>query len=144
MNHDCRPNADYYFDVETFTHNIHAVRPIAAGEEITVSYIDPVQPRAERLQRLDTSWHFPCSCSLCAQDAHAAAASDARLAQIEQLRRQFRDYEPSSQATPGMGELMVSLFEQERLWSSMYEAYTYAALEYNGAGEPWIASKCEF
>ncbi|KAK8139326.1 lysine methyltransferase [Apiospora sp. TS-2023a] len=141
MNHDCRPNADYYFDVETFTHNIHAVRPIAAGEEITVSYIDPVQSRQERLQRLNTSWHFPCSCSLCAQNEHATAASDARIAQIEQLRKQFRDYEPSSQATPGMGELMVSLFEQERLWSSMYEAYTYAALEYNGAGEPWIASK---
>lgn len=42
-----------------------------------------------------------------------------------------------------MGELMVSLYEQERLWSSMYEAYTYAALEYNGAGEPWMASKCK-
>lgn len=40
MNHDCRANADYYFDVTTFTHNIHAVRPIAAGEEITVSYIE--------------------------------------------------------------------------------------------------------
>ncbi|KAK8041794.1 Lysine methyltransferase [Apiospora rasikravindrae] len=141
MNHDCRPNADYYFDVETFTHNIHAVRPIMAGEEITVSYIDPVQPRHERLQRLNTSWHFPCSCSLCAQNAHQTAASDARIAQIEDLRAQFRDYEPGSQATPAMGELMVSLFQQERLWSSMYEAYTYAALEYNGAGEPWLASK---
>ncbi|KAK6843827.1 hypothetical protein PG987_004687 [Apiospora arundinis] len=141
MNHDCRANADYYFDVETFTHNIHAVRPIFAGEEITVSYIDPVQPRAERLTRLNTSWHFSCSCSLCAQNEHATAASDARIAQIEELRAQFRDYEPTSQATPAMGELMVSLYEQERLWSSMYEAYTYAALEYNGAGEPWMASK---
>ncbi|KAK8048289.1 hypothetical protein PG994_010019 [Apiospora phragmitis] len=129
------------FPEKTFTHNIHAVRPIAAGEEITVSYIDPVLPRQERLQRLDTSWHFPCSCSLCAQNEHQRAASDARIAQIEELRAQFRDYEPTSQATPAMGELMVSLFQQERLWSSMYEAYTYAALEYNGAGEPWLASK---
>ena len=40
MNHDCRPNADYYFDPQTFTHNIHAVRPIMPGEEITVSYIE--------------------------------------------------------------------------------------------------------
>lgn len=40
MNHDCRPNADYYFDTHTFTHNIHAVRPIMPGEEITLSYIE--------------------------------------------------------------------------------------------------------
>lgn len=40
MNHDCRPNADYYFDPHTFTHNIHAVRPIMPGEEITLSYIE--------------------------------------------------------------------------------------------------------
>jgi hypothetical protein len=40
-----------------------------------------------------------------------------------------------------MGELMVSLFQQERLDGAMYEAYTYAAIEYNGAGDPWMATK---
>jgi SET domain-containing protein len=40
MNHDCRPNADYYFDPETLAQHIHAIRPIAAGEEITISYIE--------------------------------------------------------------------------------------------------------
>lgn len=39
MNHACRPNAVYYFDPEQATMEIHAVRPIAAGEEITVSYL---------------------------------------------------------------------------------------------------------
>jgi hypothetical protein len=39
-NHDCRPNADYHWDPETLTQHIHAVRPIAAGEEITLSYIE--------------------------------------------------------------------------------------------------------
>lgn len=39
MNHDCRPNAAYHFDPETAMMEVHAVRPIAAGEEITVSYI---------------------------------------------------------------------------------------------------------
>lgn len=40
LNHDCRPNADYHWDPETLTQHIHAVRPIAAGEEITVSYME--------------------------------------------------------------------------------------------------------
>lgn len=72
------------------------------------------------------------------------AASDARVAQILELRRQLRDYDATSQATPAMGELMVSLFQQERLWTSMCEAYTFAAIEYNGAGDPWTATKCAF
>ncbi|KAH9906393.1 hypothetical protein F4778DRAFT_725669 [Xylariomycetidae sp. FL2044] len=141
MNHDCRPNADYYFDHETFTHNIHAIRPIMPGEEVTLSYIDMATPRAERQEHIDHSWHFSCTCSQCAATGAAAAASDARVAQIQELRSQLRDYEATSQATPQMGELMVSLYEQERLWGLLYEAYTYAAVEWNGAGEPWAATR---
>lgn len=40
MNHDCRPNAHYYWDPETFTQNVFAVRPILAGEEITITYVE--------------------------------------------------------------------------------------------------------
>ena len=40
MNHDCRPNADYHFDPTTMTQYVHAIRPIAKGEEITISYIE--------------------------------------------------------------------------------------------------------
>ncbi|KAK9414204.1 hypothetical protein SUNI508_02303 [Seiridium unicorne] len=141
MNHDCRPNADYYFDPNTFTQHIHAVRPIAAGEEITISYIDTVQTREDRLARLDLLWHFPCSCSSCTQNEHMTNASDARIHQIQEIRKQLRDWEPQSQATPAMAELLVSLYQQERLWTLLPEAYTYAAIEYNGAGEPWLATK---
>jgi hypothetical protein len=40
MNHDCRPNADYHYDPDTLTQHVHAVRPIAMGEEITISYLE--------------------------------------------------------------------------------------------------------
>ncbi|KAI1854736.1 hypothetical protein JX265_002373 [Neoarthrinium moseri] len=141
MNHDCRPNADYQFDPETYTQHVHAVRRIAAGEEITISYIDPIQTQKDRLNRLNNSWHFPCSCSACTQNKHFTAASDARIQQILELRKQLRNWDPYSQATPSMAELLVSLYEEERLWSNLYEAYTYAAIEYNGAGDPWMATK---
>ncbi|CAK7220418.1 SET domain-containing protein 5 [Sporothrix bragantina] len=141
LNHDCRPNADYHFDHDTLTQHIHAVRPIAAGEEITVSYMDLIKTRKQRLDKLKATWGFPCSCSLCTQNRHLTKASDARIKQIQDLRNEFRDYTSSSRATPEMAELFISLYEQERLDAMLYEAYSYAAIEWNGAGEPWRAVK---
>lgn len=40
-----------------------------------------------------------------------------------------------------MAEALVSLYEQERLWSRLYEAYTFAAVEFNAAGRVWEAVK---
>lgn len=68
-----------------------------------------------------------------------AAASDERIKQIKRIRRQLENYEAGSSATPEMADLFVSLYEQERLSGSIYEAYTFAAIEWNGAGEPWKA-----
>ncbi|KAI0147223.1 hypothetical protein GGR57DRAFT_505962 [Xylariaceae sp. FL1272] len=141
FNHDCRPNADYRFDPVTFTQHVHAVRPILAGEEITVSYLDLVQTREDRRTRIKMNWHFDCSCSLCTQSPIHIVESDARITQILYLREQLRDRTSSSLATPQMAELVVSLYEQERMWAMLYEAYALAAAEWNGVGEPWVASK---
>lgn len=40
-----------------------------------------------------------------------------------------------------MSELLVSLYEQERLHGPISEAYALAAIEFNGVGEPWTAQK---
>lgn len=40
FNHDCRPNADYWFDPETLVQHIYATRPIYPGEEISVTYME--------------------------------------------------------------------------------------------------------
>ncbi|KAI1331227.1 hypothetical protein F5Y16DRAFT_395664 [Xylariaceae sp. FL0255] len=141
FNHDCRPNADYRFDPSTLTQHIHAVRPILPGEEITLSYIGLFETRATRRSRLERTWHFNCTCSLCTQDEAQAAASDARIRQIENLRTHFSDWTSASKVTTQMAELMVSLYEEERMWAGMYEAYAFAALEWNGIGEPWLATK---
>ncbi|GJC95604.1 lysine methyltransferase [Colletotrichum higginsianum] len=67
--------------------------------------------------------------------------SDRRIEQIASLREEFNDYTPASRATPQMAELLISLYEQENNWSLLSEAYTLAAIEYNGVGEPWLATK---
>ena len=54
---------------------------------------------------------------------------------------EFTNWEADSRANPQMAELYISLHEQEELWGMMYEAYAYAAQEYNGVGDPWTAIK---
>ncbi|KAG7290875.1 hypothetical protein NEMBOFW57_000880 [Staphylotrichum longicolle] len=143
MNHDCRPNAEYRFDHPTLSQSIHAARDIAPGEELTLSYINPLLSRAQRLAKLQRNWGFACGCPLCTVDDARARESDARIAQIAKLREELRDWGRGerSRACPEMAELLVGLYEMERLWGTMHEAYTLAALEYNAAGDPWTAVK---
>lgn len=141
LNHDCRANADYRFDHAALAQLVHAVRPILPGEEITISYIDPLIGRARRAKRLRSTWGFECGCAACRASGAAAAASDARVAQLGELARELDDYGPGSRATPQMAELYASLLEMEGLWGMVYWGYWFAAIEWNGVGEPWVASK---
>lgn len=100
-----------------------------------------MQPRSSRQRRLSNIWGFECTCPLCTMPAPQVAASDARIAQIKELRKELADYRPASRATPQMAEYLISLYEQEKAWSSLVEAYTLAAIEWNGVGEAWHAVK---
>ncbi|KAL2188368.1 SET domain-containing protein [Thermothelomyces heterothallicus CBS 203.75] len=198
MNHDCRPNAEYRYEgggggrgAGSLAQSVRAARDIAPGEEITLSYIDPLLPggRAARVDRLRRNWGFACACPLCSLDRARSEESDRRIAQIAEIKDELavwpgddgddggddddddnhddggneeEDEEgggkggtagrPSSpplrgrtgktgKACPAMADLLVALYEMERLWGLMYEAYMLAALEYNGAGDPWTAVK---
>ncbi|KAK4200465.1 hypothetical protein QBC40DRAFT_348630 [Triangularia verruculosa] len=141
MNHDCRPNADYYFSHDTLTQYIHAIRDIIPGEELTLSYINPVMKHKARNEKLNRIWGFQCSCPLCTAPTPQQLASDTRIAQIRDFWGEFSDWSTDSRASPQLAELVASLYEQEKLWGNMYEAYTWLALEYNAAGEPWTAVK---
>ena len=100
-----------------------------------------IQTRKQRLHKLKSVWGFPCSCSLCTQSNALSKASDARITLIHELHADLEDYTESSRATPEMAELLISLYQQERMDAMVYEAYAYAAIEWNGAGEPWMAIK---
>lgn len=141
MNHDCRPNVDYYFDPKTLTQHVTALRNIYPGEELTLSYISPLRTASSRHARLSRQWGFPCSCSLCAASPAASAASDVRINQIISLRTELNDWTSASRASPEMAELLISLYEQERIHSMLGEAYTHAAIEYNGVGDVWTARR---
>lgn len=65
VNHSCLPNAVVgFFGPKTW---LRAQEPIAAGDEITISYIDYTKPRATR-QRGLIHYNFTCMCRRCAEN----------------------------------------------------------------------------
>jgi hypothetical protein len=141
LNHDCRANAAYFWDEETLTHYVHAMRTIQPGEEITISYIDSEKNSAHRLRRLERNWGFKCSCSACTAHPTLVAESDARLQQITELIEKLNDWTPNSSATPEMAEAVISMYDQERLWAYQATAYKHAAEAYSSFGKKYEAIK---
>ncbi|KAF2200289.1 SET domain-containing protein [Delitschia confertaspora ATCC 74209] len=141
INHDCRPNAAYFFDPETLTHYVHATRPIHPGEEITITYINNAQSRQQRTNSLQRNWGFHCSCAACRANPALTHESDNRLAQIEELEAKLDDWSADSEATPEMAEMLIGLSEQERLSGSMGAAYKRAAMSYSAVGDRWVAAR---
>jgi hypothetical protein len=141
LNHDCRPNAAYFWDEEDLTHYVHALRTIQPGEEITISYIESETDRTSRLTKLETNWGFKCGCSACTAHPAMTAESDTRIVQIKEMIANLNDWKESSSATPEMAELMLSLYEQERLYSSMATAYKHAAEVHSSFGNKYQAIK---
>jgi len=141
LNHDCRPNAAYFFDEETLTHYVHATQPIHPGEEITITYIMNTMTRAQRVGALQRNWGFQCGCSTCRANPSFTKESDARLAQIVELEKKMDDWSLDSEATPQMGEALIDLMKQERLDGSLGVAYRLAAMAYSAIGDRWNAIK---
>ncbi|KYK56508.1 hypothetical protein DCS_03508 [Drechmeria coniospora] len=139
INHDCRPNAAYFFDPETFTHHVHALTTIPTGTEITVSYIDPSMLRRRRRDELFSTWGFRCSCSSCTAHPALTTESDDRLEELASLQEQLEEEWPT--APPEMAETLISLHEQERLHGPISWAYQLAALTHCANGNYWTTKK---
>ncbi|KAK7951081.1 uncharacterized protein PG986_006809 [Apiospora aurea] len=140
LNHDCRPNCVYYFDPETLSNKVYAVRDIMPGEEITVSYIDGFQTAAGRRARLHEHWGFECGCPACTAEPYLVSESDSRIEQILQLWSELDDYSANASTSakapsPEKAELLIELYRLERLEGRMQEAYYRAAVEYLGVGK---------
>ncbi|KAJ4414470.1 SET domain-containing protein 5 [Gnomoniopsis sp. IMI 355080] len=136
----------YHFNPDTGMMEVHAVRPIAAGEEITVSYISPFISHAHRQSLLHDRWGFKCTCAACSASAAKVNASDTRLEKISSLWPFLLDKAgdesqdaAQDEAVPTnrseLAESLVSLAETEGLDAVMLQPYRAAALECNALGE---------
>jgi hypothetical protein len=70
--------------------------------------------------------------------------SDARISLIQSLSIEFDGFEQGELPIEDMiakAKLLVSLYEQERLWLMIEQAYRILALSYVKAGRTWNAMK---
>lgn len=71
LNHSCAPCASVEFEADTHRATVRALRPVRAGEELTISYCDESLPADERAAEL-REYCFECRCERCTRggDAH--------------------------------------------------------------------------
>ncbi|KUI59135.1 SET domain-containing protein 5 [Cytospora mali] len=90
INHNCLPNAHNSWDSNREHETIYAIRPIKAGEEITIAY-DHGGPAAARRAFLKKAFGFDCECSICTLPPAELQASDARRLLIQRLDDEVGD-----------------------------------------------------
>ncbi|KAF8470423.1 hypothetical protein DFH94DRAFT_637585 [Russula ochroleuca] len=80
LNHSCCPNAMFRWDRATFSGEIRALRPISAGEEVTISYfqgiLEPAAVTHERQKFLLECYNFKCACPVCGRPSEVCNRSD--------------------------------------------------------------------
>ncbi|TFK31556.1 hypothetical protein BDQ12DRAFT_716924 [Crucibulum laeve] len=67
INHSCRPNTTYTFDVASFSFQLRAMRDIKSGEQLFCSYSTVTLPAADRKRQL-APYGFQCTCASCSGD----------------------------------------------------------------------------
>ncbi|KAI9653330.1 MAG: hypothetical protein M1829_001315 [Trizodia sp. TS-e1964] len=90
INHSCLPNAHNSWNSDAKRETIHAIRPIKAGEEITISY-DEGDPSGPRRAHLKNTFGSDCNCSVCILPSAELEASDNRRRQIQLLDEAIGD-----------------------------------------------------
>jgi len=126
VNHSCVGNCDHQYVPELNVLMLVAIRPIAANEEITYSYL-PRVVTAERRAALAAQWAFTCHCADgCGGGARGAAALrtlDALCAADVALARALR-----------MGQWKRAAADSEQLLAKMGVTMPAAAAAAGAAG----------
>ena len=118
LNHACRPCAHVAWSARLGQQTVHAVRPIAAGDEVTIAYVAgadcmliatdclPHQVtiayvagaeaggRASRQAHLQAKYHFGCVCDVCELRGTAQQASDDRFERLACIHKTLSSVPP--------------------------------------------------
>ncbi|KAH7398528.1 hypothetical protein BKA66DRAFT_592555 [Pyrenochaeta sp. MPI-SDFR-AT-0127] len=90
VNHSCIPNAHHSWDSKAKQETIYAIRPIKAGEEVTISYYCG-RTSESRHTFLKEAFGFDCNCHGCSRPPSKLQDSDARLLLIQALDDRIGD-----------------------------------------------------
>ena len=97
MNHSCMPNACYYIHQErkevTKGLSVYAAVDIKAGDEIMISYLDPLLPSTDRQRILKAAYNFDCTCATCSLSPELLQESDARRSAVLLYKEHLREWQ---------------------------------------------------
>lgn len=135
LNHDCRPNTAFRLgsDGDLLSHRTTVARAVAPGEELAISYLDALAPRAARQSRAMDAWGFECRCAACAAAPKEVARSDKRLAEMREIEAALEDFASRGVSVKRI-ERLLELCKLERLDAFAAGPYTLAALNFNMLG----------
>lgn len=79
LSHDCVPNTTHTDEPHCYRMTIRAVRPVAKGQSITLSYAYTLQGTLKRRQHLHDGKFFWCQCERCADPSELGTYASAML-----------------------------------------------------------------
>ncbi|CAG2107503.1 unnamed protein product, partial [Medioppia subpectinata] len=105
LGHSCQPNSAFVFNDQTKSMELRAMRPIGAGEEITISYIQIYKTRARRQRELQ--WlTIVCECDKCVH--HLDRRVDYRASKVKSFWPS-REFSSAEEVMHCLRELMDEL-----------------------------------
>ncbi|OAL54384.1 SET domain-containing protein [Pyrenochaeta sp. DS3sAY3a] len=137
INHACKSNAHARFIPRSLLMEIKAVRDIAAGEEISISYGKIELKHAERQRLYKDGWNFTCSCSMCTASAYEIEGSDQRRRRFKQLRDKLENLTSDTydaEKIVGWEKEVMEISKVEGLDILLAEDYERLAYVYAGHG----------
>lgn len=138
INHACRPNAYARFAPRTLLMEIKALRDIAPGEEISISYGTINKLHAERQKLYKEGWSFTCTCDMCTADSYAIAGSDQRRTRFSQLREKLNAVTAETydaQQIIAWEKEVIELSDKEGYEVLIAEEFERMAYVYQGLGK---------
>lgn len=135
LNHSCIPNSQGNLNTalpgSQFT--IHALREIAEGEEITISYLhDELGIRSVRQKVLKDGYGFECACEICrtSESGERHEHSHQRRMKIQQLLADFSEQQTTTSSTSGelnLTKAVIETYEKEGLAGRELASLYFAA-----------------
>jgi hypothetical protein len=142
FNHSCSPNARYSWNPEIKRLRIYALRDIARGDEILVSYLSSRNvygsTRAKRQARLQLRG-FTCNCVVCTQPD--TVASDERRLRVKELWESVPYFPPNQSRQRLLAIALAIRLLKEEGYAADYDEFTNDAAWVCAFHSDWASAK---
>ena len=145
FNHSCSPNARTSWNPEINRMRVYALRDIALGDEIFVSYLSSRNvygsSRAERQTALTSKYMFTCACTACGLQGLSAVASDERRLQIKALWESVPYFPPQKTRSRLLAIVRAIHLLEEEGYAADYDDFTIDAAAICAYHSDWASAK---